>query len=66
MIGIIIPTYNEKDNIFKLTKTLIKLIQIVISLLLMIQKNNLRDYFKNKRKISYIYRVNKKGRDQSY
>ncbi len=63
MIGIIIPTYNEKDNIFKLTKTLIKLHpDCHIFIIDDTKEYNLRDYFKNKRKISYIYRVNKKGR----
>lgn len=63
MIGIIIPTFREKENILKLSKKLIKLhpncrIFIVDDT----KEYNLKNYFKEKKKITYIYRKNKKGR----
>ena len=63
MIGIIIPTYNEKENIFKLSKKLIKLNSSVKIFIVDDTKNyNLKKYFKKNKKITYIYRKNKKGR----
>lgn len=63
MIGIIIPTYNEKENIFKLSKRLIKLYPNSKIFIIDDTKNyNLNDYFKKNKKITYIYRKNKKGR----
>ena len=37
-ISIIIPTYKEKENIFKLTKKILSLYPKAVYLLLMIQK----------------------------
>ena len=63
MIGIIIPTYNEKENIFKLSKRLIKLYPGSKIFIIDDTKNyNLKNYFKKNKKITYIYRKNKKGR----
>ena len=63
MIGIIIPTYNEKENIFKLSKRLIKLYPDSKIFIIDDTKNyNLKNYFKKNKKITYIYRKNKKGR----
>ncbi len=63
MIGIIIPTYNEKENIFKLSKRLIKLYPNSKIFIVDDTKDyNLNNYFKKNKKITYIYRKNKKGR----
>ena len=63
MLGIIIPTYNEKENIFKLSNRLIKLYPNSKIFIIDDTKNyNLNDYFKKNKKITYIYRKNKKGR----
>tara|TARA_B100000963_G_scaffold214158_1_gene186792 strand:+ start:1429 stop:2139 length:711 start_codon:yes stop_codon:yes gene_type:complete len=63
MIGIIIPTYNEKENIFKLTKKLLKLYPNSIIFIVDDTKNyNLKKYFIKNKKIKYIFRKNKKGR----
>ena len=63
MIGIIIPTYNEKENIFKLTNKLLKLYPNSRIFIVDDTKSyNLKKYFINKKKINYILRKNKKGR----
>ena len=63
MIGIIIPTYNEKENIFKLTKKLLKLYPNSRIFIVDDTKNyNLKKYFIKNKKINYIFRKNKKGR----
>ena len=63
MIGIIIPTYNEKENIFKLSKRLIKLYPNSKIFIVDDTKDyNLNNYFKKNKKITYIYRKNKRGR----
>ena len=62
-ISIVIPTYNEKENIFKLSNRLIKLYPNSKIFIVDDTKNyNLNDYFKKNKKITYIYRKNKKGR----
>ena len=63
MIGIIIPTYNEKENIFKLSSKLLKIIPN-LKIFIVDDSNlyNLKNNFKNKKKIIYIYRKNKSGR----
>ncbi len=63
MIGIIIPTFNEKENIFKLSSKLLKIIPN--SKIFIVDDSNLynlKNNFKNKKKIIYIYRKNKSGR----
>ena len=61
-IVIIIPTYNEKENIFKLTKEILKIIpKSKIYIIDDTKKINLKSYFKDKR-IKYFLRKNKKGR----
>ncbi len=63
MIGIIIPTFNEKDNIFKLTKKLVKLHpQSKIFIIDDTKHYNLKNYFNKNRKVTYIHRINKRGR----
>ncbi len=63
MIGIIIPTFNEKENIFKLTKKLLKLYPNSRIFIVDDTKNyNLKKYFIKNKKINYIFRKNKKGR----
>ena len=63
MIGIVIPTYNEKENIFKLTKKLLRLYpNSRIFIIYDTNSYNLKKYFINKKKINYILRKNKKGR----
>ena len=63
MIGIIIPTYNEKENIFKLTNKLLKLYPNSRIFIVDDTKNyNLKKYFIKNKKINYIFRKNKKGR----
>ena len=63
MIGIVIPTYNEKENIFKLTKKLLRLYPNSRIFIIDDTKSyNLKKYFINKKKINYILRKNKKGR----
>ena len=63
MIGIIIPTFREKENIFKLSKKLIRLHpNCKIFIVDDTKEYNLEKYFVNKKKIIYIYRKNKKGR----
>ena len=63
MIGIIIPTYNEKENIFKLCKKLLKLHpNSKIFVIDDSKKYNLKNYFSNSKKITYVYRKNKRGR----
>lgn len=61
-INIIIPTYNEKGNIFRLTKKILKLFPKAIIYIVDDTKNlDLKRYFKDKR-IKYFLRKNKKGR----
>ena len=61
-ISIIIPTYKEKDNIFKLTRMILSIIPKATIYIIDDTKNlNLRKYFKNRR-IKYFHRKNKKGR----
>ena len=63
MIGIIIPTFNEKENIFKLTKRLLKLHRnSKIFIVDDTKKYHLKKEFKKLKKIQYIHRTNKKGR----
>ena len=63
MIGIIIPTFREKENILKLSKKLIRLHpNCKIFIVDDTKEYNLEKYFVNKKKIIYIYRKNKKGR----
>tara|TARA_B100001059_G_C17786691_1_gene557567 strand:+ start:544 stop:1251 length:708 start_codon:yes stop_codon:yes gene_type:complete len=63
MICIIIPTFNEKENIFKLSKQLLKLQpKAKIFIIDDTKKYNLNKKFKNLKKIKYIHRKNKKGR----
>ena len=51
MIGIVIPTYNEKENIFKLTKKLLKLYSNSRIFIVDDTKNyNLKKYFIKKKK----------------
>ena len=51
MIGIVIPTYNEKENIFKLTKKLLKLYPNSRIFIIDDTKSyNLKKYFINKKK----------------
>ena len=55
MIGIIIPTYNEKENIFKLTNKLLKLYPNSRIFIVDDTKNyNLKKYFIKNKKINYI------------
>ena len=61
-ISIIIPTYKEKDNIFKLTRMILSILPKATIYVIDDTKNlNLKKYFKNKR-IKYFQRKNKKGR----
>ncbi len=61
-INVIIPTYNEKENIFRLTKKILKLFPKAIIFIVDDTKNlDLKRYFKDKR-IKYFLRKNKKGR----
>ncbi len=63
MIGIIIPTFNEKENIFNLSKNLLKLYpNSKIFIVDDTKEYNLKDEFKKNKKIKYVYRRNKKGR----
>ena len=63
MIGIIIPTFREKENILKLSEKLIRLHpNCKIFIVDDTKEYNLEKYFVNKKKIIYIYRKNKKGR----
>ena len=61
-IVIIIPTYNEKENIFKLTKEILRIIpRSTIYIVDDTKHFNLKNQFKDKR-IKYFLRKNKKGR----
>ncbi len=61
-VAIIIPTYNEKKNIFKLTKKILKIIPKANIYIIDDTKNcNLKKNFSDKR-IHYYLRKNKKGR----
>ena len=61
-IVIVIPTYNEKENIYKLTKILLKLLpQSTIYIIDDTKSYSLNGSFKSKR-IKYFLRRNKKGR----
>ena len=61
-VTIIIPTYKEKENIFKLSKKIFKIIpQSTIYIIDDTENLNLKKYFKDKR-IKYFLRKNKKGR----
>ena len=61
-IVIIIPTYNEKENIFKLTKEILRIIpKSTIYIVDDTKHFNLKNQFKDKR-INYFLRKNKKGR----
>ena len=61
-ISIIIPTYKEKDNIFKLTQMILSILPKATIYIVDDTKNlSLKRYFKNKR-IKYFLRKNKKGR----
>ena len=61
-ISIIIPTYKEKENIFKLTKKILSLYPKVTIFIVDDTENlNLKKRFKSKR-IKYFLRKNKKGR----
>ena len=63
MIGIIIPTFNEKENIFKLSKKLLKLHKNAIIFIVDDTKiYNFKKEFTKIKNIQYIHRVNKKGR----
>ena len=61
-IVIVIPTYNEKENIYKLTKILLKLLpQSTIYIIDDTKSYSLNGSFKSKR-IKYFLRRNKRGR----
>ena len=61
-IVIVIPTYNEKENIFKLTKEILRIIPKSTIYIVDDTRNvNLKSNFKDKR-IKYFLRKNKKGR----
>ena len=61
-ISIIIPTYKEKENIFKLTKKILSLYPKTIIFVIDDTENlNLKNRFKSNR-IKYFLRKNKKGR----
>ncbi len=61
-IIIVIPTYKEKDNIFKLTNKILKLIpKSNIFIVDDTPQDSLKESFKDKR-IKYFHRKNKKGR----
>ncbi len=61
-ISIIIPTYKEKENIFKLTKQILSLYPKMIIFVIDDTENlNLKNRFKSNR-IKYFLRKNKKGR----
>ena len=61
-ISIIIPTYKEKENIFKLTKKILSLYPKAIIFVVDDTENlNLKNRFKSN-KIKYFFRKNKKGR----
>ncbi len=61
-IAIVIPTYKEKDNIFKLTNKILKIHpKTIIYVIDDTKDENLKKYFKNK-KIKYFLRKNQKGR----
>ena len=63
MIGIIIPAFREKENILKLSEKLIKLHRNCrIFIVDDTKEYNLKNDFKNKKKVIYIHRKNKKGR----
>ena len=58
-IAIVIPTYNEKENIFKLTKKILKIIpRSTIYIIDDTKKINLKNNFKDKR-IKYFLRKDK-------
>ena len=59
---IVIPTYNEKENIFRLTNKILKILPKSAIYVIDDSKNlNLKRNFKDKR-IKYFLRKNKKGR----
>ena len=59
---IVIPTYNEKENIFRLTNKILKILPKSAIYVIDDSKNlNLKKNFKDKR-IKYFLRKNKKGR----
>ena len=61
-ISIIIPTYKEKENIFKLTSKILSLYPKTIIFVIDDTKNsNLKNRFRSNR-IKYFSRKNKKGR----
>ena len=61
-ISIIIPTYKEKENIFKLTKKILSLYPKAVIFVVDDTENlNLKNRFKSN-KIKYFLRKNKKGR----
>ena len=62
-IGIVIPAYNEKENIIKLSKKLLTLQRSSkIFIVDDTKKYNLKKEFKKIKNVRYIYRNNKKGR----
>tara|TARA_B100000900_G_scaffold412697_1_gene435029 strand:+ start:30 stop:740 length:711 start_codon:yes stop_codon:yes gene_type:complete len=61
-IAIIIPTYNEKENIFKLTNKILKILPKCHIYIIDDTKNLDLSKFFTKRKITYVLRKNKKGR----
>ena len=61
--AIVIPTYNEKKNILKLTDKILKLIPKCNIYIVDDTKNSsMVNFFKRKKKIKYFLRKNKRGR----
>ena len=61
-VVIVIPTYKEKENIFKLTKKILKILpKSTIYIVDDTENLDLKKYFKSS-KIKYYLRKNKKGR----
>ena len=61
MICIIIPTYNEKENIFKLIEEITKLVENV-NIVIIDDSVDKLDALKKIDNVSYIYRGSKLGR----
>ena len=67
-LSIVIPTYNEKDNIFKILEKLKKVLKSITHEIIFVDDNSpdgtsavIKDCIKNSSKIRLIHRIGRKG-----